>query len=203
MADISEMNEQELGEELERIQAIRNSWMDMAIESGDSGGSSDLPDFSVIDNFPSGPDGDAMRAAYSRRFNNALNKIKDKTTFNIPGYISNEIYANVTDQREEIKKQMEKKGKKETFLDLSIGDIIKNTIRVLVNFQKDIHYNIYKVELEERINNEEYDDIPFKNFKRFMLSFFRYLNSDDNILYIGFFLMFLSIILYLFNILRG
>ena len=144
-----------------------------------------------------------MSAAYSRRFNNSLNKIKDKTTFNIPGYISNEIYANVTDQREEIKKQMEKKGKKETFLDLSIGDIIKNTIRVLVNFQKDIHYNIYKVELEERINNEEYDDIPFKNFKRFMLSFFRYLNSDDNILYIGFFLMFLSIILYLFNILRG
>uniref|UniRef100_A0A6C0F7A0 Uncharacterized protein n=1 Tax=viral metagenome TaxID=1070528 RepID=A0A6C0F7A0_9ZZZZ len=205
MGDISQMSQEELSTMLNELQASRENWMAENLLSTEmSDGSQDLQiDSSIAVTFPDTAEGDAMRAAYSRRFNNSLNSLKEKSKFDIPGYISTEIYANVKDQREEVKKKIEKSREKTTVLDLTIGEIIKNTVMTIVNFQKDIHYHIYKVELEERMNetgNE--DEVPFKNFKNFMLAFFNYLNENDNMLYFGFILMFLSIILYLFNILR-
>lgn len=204
MGDISQMSQEELNTMLNDLQTSRENWMAenlLSIERAD--GSQDLQiDTDFLVTFPDTPEGDAMRAAYSRRFNNSLNNLKEKSKFDIPGYVSNEIYANVKDQREELKKKIEDNRVKTTVMDLTIGEIIKNTVMTIVNFQNDMHYHIYKVELEERIN-ENGDNVPFINFKRFMLAFFNYLNENDNMLYFGFILMFLSIILYLFNILRG
>ena len=138
MADILQMSQDQLDEEILRLQERRNTWLELsATEEG--GGSSDLPDFSVAESFPDTPEGIRNRAAYSRRFNNSLNKLKDKSNFGIPGYISTEIYANVKDQREEIKKKNENNIEKKTFLDLPIGEIIKNTVMFLVNFQKNMN----------------------------------------------------------------
>lgn len=204
MGDISQMSQEELNTMLNDLQTTRENWMAenlLSIEMAD--GSQELQiDTDFLVTFPDTPEGDAMRAAYSRRFNNSLNNLKEKSKFDIPGYVSNEIYANVKDQREELKKKIEDNRVKTTVMDLTIGEIIKNTVMTIVNFQNDMHYHIYKVELEERIN-ENGDNVPFINFKRFILAFFNYLNENDNMLYFGFILMFLSIILYLFNILRG
>ena len=202
MADITGMSEEELNELLIQLQEQRETWISENLLSGERNEVSD--ELQVIDpTFPDTTEGDNMEAAYSRSCNKALSHLKEDTQFDIPGYVSTEIYANVKDQREEVKKHIENNKEKVTVLDLTIGEIIKNTVMTIVNFQKDIHYHIYKVELEERINEDENErDIPFRNFKNFMLAFFNYLNENDNMLYFGFILMFLSIILYLFNILR-
>ena len=135
MADITGMSEEELNELLIQLQEQRETWISENLLSGERNEVSD--ELQVIDpTFPDTTEGDNMEAAYSRRFNKALSNLKEDTQFDIPGYVSTEIYANVKDQREEVKKHIENNKEKVTVLDLTIGEIIKNTVMTIVNFQK-------------------------------------------------------------------
>mgnify|MGYP001350533164 CR=1 FL=1 len=118
----------------------------------------------------------------------------------IPGYISTEIYSNVKDQREEIKRKKEKHKEKKSILDLRMNDIIDNTVSFIIDFQKDYTYQLYKVDLESKMDNKESN--VFKNIMKYFIAFFYHLSEKDNMLYFGIILIILSIILYLFNIVR-
>ena len=92
----------------------------------------------------------------------------------IPGYISTEIYSNVKDQREEIKRKKEKHKEKKSILDLRMNDIIDNTVSFIIDFQKDYTYQLYKVDLESKMDNKESNG--FKNIMKYFIAFFYHLH---------------------------
>ena len=100
-----------------------------------------------------------------------------------------------TEKTREIMKEYEQK-KKETILDLTLNEIINNTVSVVADFTNDYMMKIHEVNLET-INEEE---SFLSNFKKYITAFMLYLGSKNNIIYFGIILVILSIILYFFNI---
>jgi len=89
--------------------------------------------------------------------------------------------------------------KNETILDLTLNDIIENTVEMVGNFSHDYMYQLHEVSLESKLDGKE-DEGFLENFKKYIVAFMLYLGDKDNILYFGIILVVLSIILYFFNI---
>ena len=89
--------------------------------------------------------------------------------------------------------------KNETILDLTLNDIIENTVDMVGNFSHDYMYKLHEVSLESKLDGKK-DEGFFENFKKYIVAFMLYLGDKDNILYFGIILVMLSIILYFFNI---
>ena len=120
-----------------------------------------------------------------------------------PGLIGYEetnkpLYSEIeTETTKQILKEYEQK-KQETVLDLTLNQIIDNTVMMVGDFTKDYMLKIHEVTLEDKIYGEEEDFLS--NFKKYIVAFMLYLGDKNNLLYFGIILVILSIILYFFNI---
>ena len=94
-------------------------------------------------------------------------------------------------------------NKKETIMDVKLGDIFMNLSNVIINFWPEYKKMLVKVKLE-------YDDLLVDNedrniiylLKIHCISLVRYLQDGDNCIYMGIFLIIISILLYFINIIR-
>ena len=101
------------------------------------------------------------------------------------------------------KNEEEKERDRKTIMDMPLKDIIGKTTETTANFWED-----YKIKLVETKYNYEkkYDlDKDYKMtwsdvFRIHILAFIEYMKESDNILYIGIFLLIISVIIYIFNI---
>ena len=102
-----------------------------------------------------------------------------------------------------VKKKIVNKNKK-TILDEKLGDILEKTSETVANFWDD-----YKVKMLESKYELETNNTNFKTEDRSKIShilnihvmgLFNYLKDNDNIIYLGIFIVFISVLLYIFNI---
>tara|TARA_B100000214_G_C23727928_1_gene517417 strand:- start:65 stop:466 length:402 start_codon:yes stop_codon:yes gene_type:complete len=120
-----------------------------------------------------------------------------------PGLIGYEetnkpLYSEIeTETTEKIMREYEQK-KRETILDLTLNDIIDNTVNMVGDFTKDYMLKIHEVNLEGGEYGEEENFLS--SFKKYVVAFMLYLGDKNNLLYFGIILVILSIIIYFFNI---
>mgnify|MGYP006108857539 CR=1 FL=1 len=111
------------------------------------------------------------------------------------------------EKNEEIKLiKTEKEEKKNTILDEKLGDILEKTSLTVANF-----WDNYKIKMLESKYDLENNNINFKKEDKDKIShilnihingLFNYLRDDNNIIYLGIFLIFISVLIYIFNIIR-
>lgn len=108
------------------------------------------------------------------------------------------LYSEFEDkEKTEIIQKYEQK-KNNTVLDLTINEIIDNTVDLTANFMDEYSLKMKEVNLEFDLYEEE--DTLYTNLKKYIIAFLLYLGDKDNIIYVGVLLVVLSIILYFFNI---
>ena len=90
------------------------------------------------------------------------------------------------------------KNKKKNLLDLTINEIVENTIKFFINFNNDFNEILYEYEME--FQNEENEEEKLNQFKIYLYALVRYVSIKDNLFYFGVTLIILSIILYFINI---
>jgi len=104
-----------------------------------------------------------------------------------------------------IKKKIKQENKK-TILDEKLGDILEKTTETVANFWDD-----YKIKMIESKYELETNNIDLKEEDKSKLShilnihfmgLFNYLKDNDNIIYLGIFIVFIAVLLYIFNIIR-
>lgn len=91
-----------------------------------------------------------------------------------------------------------KKKNKETIMDLRLGEIMENTSNFFNNFIRDYRHKIYDTEVIMKKENNDNDF--FQGMQIYIIAFVRYVNENDNIIYLGIIFIFISIIFYFFNI---
>jgi hypothetical protein len=113
----------------------------------------------------------------------------------------------VKKEEEKIIKEYEKSEKREekikkTIMDMPLKDIFQRTSETTDNFMED--YNIKLIEAKYNYENKygKFDDnINWTNFISIhSLAFVEYMKEGDHTLYIGILLVFISVIIYIFNI---
>ncbi len=120
-----------------------------------------------------------------------------------PGLIGYEetnkpLYSEIeTETTAKIMREYEQKYR-ETVLDLTLNEIIDNTVNMVGNFTKDYMMKIHEVNLETKDYGEEEGFLM--NLKKYIMAFMLYLGDNNNLIYFGVILVILSIILYFFNI---
>ena len=82
---------------------------------------------------------------------------------------------------------------------MPLKDIMKNTSNFVDNFNKDLAYNIRKVELENNLKENDF----FSTIKKYILGFSMLATDKDNMIHLGIILIVMSIIIYFFNISRN
>ena len=87
---------------------------------------------------------------------------------------------------------------KETVLDLTLNEIIDNTVTMIGDFSNDYMLKINEVTLEAKLYGEE--ETFINNLQKYIVAFMLYIGDKNNLLYFGIILVILSIILYFFNI---
>uniref|UniRef100_A0A6C0CXE2 Uncharacterized protein n=1 Tax=viral metagenome TaxID=1070528 RepID=A0A6C0CXE2_9ZZZZ len=115
--------------------------------------------------------------------------------------IDEEIIEKTINDNKIISDQDDKK--KETIMDVKMGDIFMNLTNVIINFWPEYKKMLVKVKLE-------YDDLLVDNkdrniiylLKIHCITLVRYLQDEDNCIYMGIFLIIISILLYFINIIR-
>ena len=85
-----------------------------------------------------------------------------------------------------------------TILDESLGDILDKTINFLVHSYENYTNKIYEAELMEDVQGHEKG--YYKRFKIHLIAMILFIRDDRNIVYIGFLMIFFSIIIYFINI---
>ena len=108
------------------------------------------------------------------------------------------LYSEFEDkEKTEIIRKYEQKNN-DTVLDLTINEIIDNTVDLTANFMDEYSLKMKEVSLEFDLYEEK--DTLYTNLKKYIIAFLLYLGDKDNIIYVGVLLVVLSIILYFFNI---
>jgi len=85
-----------------------------------------------------------------------------------------------------------------TVLDEPLGDILDKTINFLVHSIDSYTEKIYEAELMSEVHSE--DKGYYTRFRVHLMTMVLFVRDDKNILYIGFFMIFISIIIYFINI---
>jgi hypothetical protein len=85
-----------------------------------------------------------------------------------------------------------------TILDESLGDILDKTINFLVYSYEGYTNKLYESELMEDVKG--YEGGYYKRFKVHLIAMILFIRDDRNIVYIGFLMIFFSIIIYFINI---
>ena len=108
------------------------------------------------------------------------------------------LYSEIeTETTKKILREYEQK-KHETVLDLTLDQIVDNTVTMVGDFSRDYLLKIHDVTLESELYGEE--ETFLNNFKKYIVAFMLYLGDKNNLLYFGIILVIISIILYFFNI---
>lgn len=94
------------------------------------------------------------------------------------------------------KKEMNKK--KKTIMDENLETIIDKTINFTSHFIDDFQKYIYKTEISEKTNISDMGF--FEKIKLYLLSLIYYVRESDNVIYLGFIFIFISIILFFLTI---
>jgi hypothetical protein len=101
---------------------------------------------------------------------------------------------------EETKKHIQEyeQNDPETIFDLSLNEIVENTVEMIANFSNDYYLKVNEVDLESKLYGEK--ETFLVNLQKYLLGFMLYLGDKNNLLYFGILLIIFSIILYFFNI---
>ena len=92
--------------------------------------------------------------------------------------------------------------KKETIMDLKLGEIMNNTSNFFNDFLQEYSNKIYDTQLSYSSSNKSKDDVV-ENLKIYIIAFVRYVTESDNIIYLGIILIIISIILYFVSIINS
>jgi hypothetical protein len=105
-------------------------------------------------------------------------------------------------EQENIRKE-EKKIEPDTIMDDKLGDIISNMSNIIINFWSDYKKMLVKIKLEmDEITMDDKDKNITYLVKIHMMALLRYLQTNNNSIYIGIFLILISILIYFINIIR-
>lgn len=131
---------------------------------------------------------------------NDSDTIKDKPKLT-PLNISDEYISHLSNHElHQIDNIYEKEYNREpiTILDEPLGDILDKTINFLVYSYEGYTKKLYEAELMEDVKGSEMG--YYKRIKVHLIAMVLFIRDDRNITYIGFFMIFLSIIIYFINI---
>ena len=92
--------------------------------------------------------------------------------------------------------------KKETIMDLKLGEIMNNTSNFFNDFLQEYSNKIYDTQLSYSSSTKSKDDVV-ENLKIYIIAFVRYVTESDNIIYLGIILIIISIILYFVSIINS
>ena len=92
--------------------------------------------------------------------------------------------------------------KKETIMDLKLGEIMNNTSNFFNDFLQEYSNKIYDTQLTYSSSTKSKDDVV-ENLKIYIIAFVRYVTESDNIIYFGIILIIISIILYFVSIINS
>ena len=131
-------------------------------------------------------------------FNKSIEKdIRPQMSSNIASESLKQLKSSELDFINNLKvKEMD--TKKPTILDENLGNIIDNTINFIVNFIDDFHKYIYEAEVSEKIHLSKAGF--FTKIKIYLLAFILYIRESENVIYLGFLLIFISIIIFFLTI---
>tara|TARA_Y100001958_G_C21235833_1_gene562228 strand:- start:2477 stop:2935 length:459 start_codon:yes stop_codon:yes gene_type:complete len=104
-----------------------------------------------------------------------------------------------------IKKKIKNENNK-TILDEKLGDILEKTTETVANFWDDYKVKMLESKYELETNNTEFKEEDRDKFSHILnihaIGLFNYLRDNDNIIYLGIFIVFIAVLLYIFNIIR-
>ena len=83
---------------------------------------------------------------------------------------------------------------------INIKDIIKNTINSVTNFSEEYKKNLVKTELELYGGDTDYKFIDI--IQVHSIALISYLKDNNSCFYIGIAMLFISLLIYMFNIIR-
>jgi len=100
----------------------------------------------------------------------------------------------------QMKSMHEKDHRREphTIMDEPLGEVLDKTINFLVHSYDGYTKKIYEAELMEGVHGN--DGGYYKRFKVHLIAMILFIRDDRNIIYIGFLMIFVSIIIYFINI---
>ena len=102
-----------------------------------------------------------------------------------------------------VKKKIINENQK-TILDEKLGDILEKTSETVANFWDDYKVKMLESKYELETNNtnlKEEDKSKISHILNIhVMGLFNYLRDNDNIIYLGIFIVFISVLLYIFNI---
>ena len=94
----------------------------------------------------------------------------------------------------------------EDILDEKVSDILEKTSETVANFWDDYKVKMLESKYELETNNTNFKEEDKSKFSHILnihlMGLFNYLRDNDNIIYLGIFLVFISVLLYIFNIIR-
>jgi len=90
----------------------------------------------------------------------------------------------------------------DTIFDLTLNQIVENTVDMVGNFSNEYLLKVNEVNLESKLYGEEEGNL-LTNLQKYVVAFMLYLGEKNNILYFGIILVIISIIIYFFNISRN
>ena len=104
-----------------------------------------------------------------------------------------------------IKKKIKQEDSK-SILDEKVSDILEKTSETVANFWDDYKVKMLESKYELETNNTNFKEEDKSKFSHILnihlMGLFNYLKDNDNIIYLGIFLVFISVLLYIFNIIR-
>lgn len=116
-----------------------------------------------------------------------------------------DIHESLLNEREQLNVIKKTTSENKTILDERLGDILEKTTHTVANFWEDYKVKMleskYELENDNEITEEEkkkYSHILHIHVK----GLFNYLRDNDNVIYLGIFLIFISVVIYIFNIIR-
>ena len=90
------------------------------------------------------------------------------------------------------------RAKPHSIMDESLGEILDKTINLLVHSQDGYSKKIIEAELMEDIHST--DTGYYNRLKVYLIAMVLYIRDERNIIYMGFFMIFLSVLIYFINI---
>ena len=111
------------------------------------------------------------------------------------------------EENEEINvKKKIKQEKNKTILDEKLGDILEKTTETVANFWDDYKVKMLQSKYELETNNTEFKEEDRNKLSHILnihtSGLFNYMRDNDNIIYLGIFIVFIAVLLYILNIIR-
>tara|TARA_Y100001970_G_C14076898_1_gene772513 strand:- start:9 stop:470 length:462 start_codon:yes stop_codon:yes gene_type:complete len=102
-----------------------------------------------------------------------------------------------------VKKKIVKENQ-QTILDEKLGDILEKTSGTVANFWDDYKVKMLETKYELETNNTSFKKEDKSKMSHILnihiMGLFNYLKDNDNIIYLGIFIVFISVLLYILNI---